>query len=252
MTSSPPPSSSRPTSRAPRALAAAAVAGALVVAGVVAAGPDVPAPPPGAGAVTGKVVVSRDGKKVTDYREVVVYIKDAADPPGAPRPEALIRQKHQTFTPRLTVVPAGTTIRFPNDDRVEHNVFSPYTGPEYFDLGRYKSGAGKAQTFSVAGEVDIFCDIHPQMAAKVKVVPSSHFAGPGGKATVAADGTYRIEGVPAGRHRVVAWLPDSTEVQTRVVVPAGAAVAAADLNLQQGKPAATHTRRDGSSYPAYP
>ncbi|HUQ07603.1 MAG TPA: carboxypeptidase regulatory-like domain-containing protein [Kofleriaceae bacterium] len=232
---------------------AVVVAAALV--GVVLAqpAPPQPAPPPPrpVGSVTGKVVVYRDGKKLEtfNYSDVVVYIKDARDAPGAPRPKPQIRQKNQTYSPRLTVVPVGTTIRFPNDDRVDHNVFSPLTGKDYFDLGRYRAGAGRSRTFDVAGEIDIYCDIHWQMAAKVKIVPSSLYAGPGGRTAVAADGTYRIDNVPPGRQQVVAWLPDSPEVQTRITVTADRSAAAKDLNLHQGTPAARHKRLDGTSYP---
>ncbi len=251
MTSSPPRSSSRRTDRIRRTVtvALAAVTAAALV-GVVLAQPAAsPPPPPPTGTVTGKVVMFRDGRKVTDYGDVVVYIKDVKDPAGAPRSKPQIRQRNQTYSPYLTVVPVGTTIRFPNDDRVDHNVFSPLTGKDYFDLGRYRAGAGKSRTFDVVGEIDVYCDIHWQMTAKVKVLPSSLYAGPGGRTTVAADGTYRIDGVPVGRRQIVAWFPDSAEVQTRVTVVADRSVAAKDLNLHQGTPASSHKRLDGTSYP---
>jgi plastocyanin len=203
--------------------------------------------------VTGKVTIRRDGKEVTDFSNVVVYVKGVEDPEGTPRPKRTIRQRNQQYTPRLTVVPVGTTISFPNDDRgVVHNVFSPRTGPFSFDLGRYESGPGRKETFDVPGEIDIFCDIHPDMEAKVMVVPSSLYAGPGGATRVEADGSYRIEGVPAGRRRIVAWMPDSDEVTTRVNVTADEMAAANDLNLRQGAPPGRHKRKDGTSYPTYP
>lgn len=192
--------------------------------------------------VTGKVSV----RGTTDYSKVVVYIDGVKDPKGTKRKRASIVQKKEQFRPGLIVVPVGTTIAFPNKDRgVVHNVFSPYTGPFGFDLDRYEAGSGKKQKFDTVGEIDIFCDIHPNMNAKVKVVPSSRFA------RVASDGSYRIENVPPGKRKVVAWLPDSKEVSTKVEVTAGAETAAADLHLTPGK-AKPHQRKDGSSYPDYP
>ncbi len=196
----------------------------------------------GTGVITGKVTV----RGVKDYAKVVVYVDGVKDPKGTKRKRRSIVQKKERFKPDLVVVPVGTTIAFPNKDRgVVHNVFSPYTGPFGFDLDRYEAGSGKTQEFDTVGEIDIFCDIHPNMAAKVKVVPSSLFA------RVNSDGTYRIEGVPAGKRKIVAWMPDSKEVSTKVEVVSGDAVSAADLNLTKGK-AKPHTRKDGTSYPDYP
>ncbi len=51
------------------------------------------------------------------------------------------------------------------------------------------------------GVVDIFCNIHQRMSAHVLVVPSKLYT------RVRPDGSFRIEGVPAGRASVVAWSP---------------------------------------------
>ena len=67
---------------------------------------------------------------------------------------------------------SAPSVSFPNDDKDEHNVFSPTDPP--FDLGRYRTDKkGKAHRFEDADEFDIFCDIHREMWAKVKVVDSA-------------------------------------------------------------------------------
>jgi len=196
----------------------------------------------GTGVIVGKVTV----RGLKDYTKVVVYVDGVKDPAGTKRKKRSIVQKKEQFRPSLVVVPVDTTIAFPNKDRgVVHNVFSPGTGPFGFDLDRYEAGPGKKLVFDTVGEIDIFCDIHPNMAAKVKVVPSSLFV------RVSSDGTYRLEGVPPGKRKVVAWVPDSKEVSTTVEVVSGDEVSAANLNLTKGK-AKSHLNKTGTSYPDYP
>ena len=88
------------------------------------------------------------------------------------------------------MVQRGTSIAFPNKDNIYHNVFSLSSGNS-FDLGLYNSGGeAKTHTFTEPGSVDVYCNIHPQMAASVLVVPNRHFA------KVKPDGTFEIAGVP--------------------------------------------------------
>lgn len=49
-------------------------------------------------------------------------------------------QRNLQFLPQVLAVRVGTTVRFPNEDRVFHNVFSFRDGKK-FDLGLYPVGA---------------------------------------------------------------------------------------------------------------
>ena len=60
----------------------------------------------------------------------------------------------------------GTTVDFPNNDRVFHNVFSFRDGKR-FDLGMYPIGTLRRVTFDKPGLSRLFCNIHPNMAAYV-------------------------------------------------------------------------------------
>ena len=126
------------------------------------------------------------------------------------------------------MVETGTTVEFPNDDRIFHNVFSLSQAAK-FDLGLYKSGASKRVTFGAPGVVDVYCNIHPDMAATIKVVDSHHFA------VTDADGRFRIEGVPAGTHRYVAWLRQGDEVRGAGDRTAGRARAASPWRSSAGR-----------------
>jgi len=68
--------------------------------------------------------------------------------------------------------------------------------------------------------VRVFCDIHSHMSAFILVFAHRYFA------TTDESGAYRIEGVPAGPYRLVAW-NDGQEREVRAVeVPAGGTVEA--------------------------
>ncbi len=100
--------------------------------------------------------------------------RPAAPRRGTPR-EVVLDQRNLSFTPHVLAVQVGTTVKFPNDDRVFHNVFSFHDGHK-FDLGLYPVGAVKQVPFDRPGLSRIFCNIHPKMAAYVMVVDTPYFA----------------------------------------------------------------------------
>ena len=82
--------------------------------------------------VTGKVEVrTAPGTKPAP---TIVYA-EPVDKPAPVRPlTARLSQKDKTFAPAILAVPVGSTIEFPNDDPIFHNVFS-LSAPAPFDLG---------------------------------------------------------------------------------------------------------------------
>ena len=205
---------------------------------------------PQKGSISGKVIAVKDGKPVAQP-DVYVYLqpvgkKKKGDAPG----KGVRKEIHQkaangtkVFDPSVVVIPVGAEVAFPNDDREEHNVFSPTDPP--FDLGRYNTDKkGKAHTFEDADEFDIYCDIHPMMLAKVKVVDSAYIV-------KVADGQFTFPNVAAGTYKVIAWTPDSAEVKSSKVVVTSSAVTLADaLHLQITARSGCHDRKDGTPYDA--
>src|SRR5438477_15586 len=82
-------------------------------------------------------------------------------------------QKNKMFVPHVLAVPAGSTIAFPNEDLIFHNVFSQ-SRPNPFDLGLYRAGSSQDRTFKTPAVYRVFCNIHPQMSAIILVVAASH------------------------------------------------------------------------------
>jgi plastocyanin len=129
-----------------------------------------------------------------------------------------LAQKDQSFVPRVLAVASGGTVDFPNFDPIYHNVFS-VSPVKRFDLGKYPRGQSKRVKFSQPGVVNVYCDIHSDMAAFIVVVPNRFYTQPD------ADGGYALPDLPAGRYTVRVWHPDHPEARHEVVVSDGASTA---------------------------
>jgi plastocyanin len=134
---------------------------------------------------------------INEYSELVVFLE--GDLSGADKPvRAELRQQSRQFEPRVLVVPAGSTVSFPNADPVFHNVFS-LSSAKKFDLGYYPAGQSRTLKFDAPGVVQVYCHLHPNMYAAIVVVPNRWYARPG------EDGTFSLHDVPPGDYWLVAW-----------------------------------------------
>ena len=79
--------------------------------------------------------------------------------------------------PDLVVVPVGSTVSFPNMDPIFHNIYS-LSKPRTFDLGSYDKGETRKVMFPKPGIVDVYCHLHPNMAATIVVTPNRWYARP--------------------------------------------------------------------------
>ncbi|MEZ5318773.1 MAG: carboxypeptidase regulatory-like domain-containing protein [Vicinamibacterales bacterium] len=168
-----------------------------------------------AGAYPGRTVVIPAASAPAEVTNVVVFLK--SPPPGGPPPapgHAEVRQTDETFVPHLVAVTAGSTVDFPNDDLIFHNVFS-LSPAATFDLGRYPRGETRARVFVEPGVVKVFCHLHSHMSAIVRVFDHPWFAVPD------AEGRFSLEGLPPGRHVITAWHERAGEVSRDVLVEDG-------------------------------
>lgn len=139
---------------------------------------------------------------------------------AAPKVRPQMAQKGQNFVPRVVAVTAGQAVDFPNFDPIFHNAFS-VSPIKRFDLGKYPRGQSRKVIFSKSGVVQVFCDIHANMAGFVRVVPSRAVAMPDGY------GEFAIEGVPPGTYTLRVWHPDFPQMERKIQVPEGG-----DLEVQ--------------------
>jgi plastocyanin len=150
----------------------------------------------------------------------VVWLDAASPTPSPGTSRAVLEQRNLEFYPAVLAVRVGTVVKFPNDDRVFHNVFSFHDGKK-FDLGLYPVGTVKYVTFDHPGLSRIFCNIHPNMAAYVVAVATPYFS------VSDQDGRFVIPDVPAGTYTYHAWRPGRTDLTGTVQVDSGTS-----LNLE--------------------
>ncbi len=148
------------------------------------------------GTITGKVKCSR----VRHSGDTVVYIEKVGDNKyDAPTEHGIVDQMNLVFIPHVIAVQKGTTIDFPNNDEVRHNVFSPPDCCNKFNLGTYAVGASKPVIFNDSCEVPLLCNVHAEMSAFVVVLDNPYFG------VTAKDGSFAINNVPPGTYKLKTW-----------------------------------------------
>lgn len=190
---------------------------------------------PGSGAVPPAAPSAREAA-AAELHNVVIYIDgDSAQLASAARPEnrrrASIAQRDEHFVPHVLPVVQGSTVEFPNEDDVYHNVFSlsAAAGPNGFDLGRYPKGSSRSITFTRPGTVHVACHIHSDMSAIVLVLSNPFFASPDD------DHHFVIDDVPEGDYALVGWHERIKPITRRVHVSAGqTTIADFNIPLPQG------------------
>ena len=156
-----------------------------------------------------------------------------ADPAAIPFPRSSARQVDivqiaRQFEPFVTAVRTGTSVRFPNNDRVQHHVYS-LSPARKFELPLYQPGKAESIVFDRPGVVAVGCNIHDWMSAYVVVVESPWFA------VTSADGGAKIAGTPPGRYRAEIWHPRLAANDSReVAISDAAAPLAVELALKPG------------------
>jgi plastocyanin len=204
-------------------------------------------PPPFAGAqgaVSGRVSIQeKPGGSTTDIGNTVIYLAPKSGTARIAETKAQMTLDGRQFSPRVRVVPVGSSVEYPNHDPFKHNVFSTAAGAA-FDLGEYGSGTTKSTQFKKPGAYPIYCNIHEKMTAYVVVVSTPYFA------QAAADGRWSIGKVPAGKYEMHVWHERAAEIVKEVDIPA-AGLADADQKLDAtGYKQLAHKDKFGKDYAA--
>jgi plastocyanin len=199
-----------------------------------------------AAVVTGKVMfANKRGRPVAN--ETLVWLDLAPGARVAKRPASAftVTTRGKTILPHVVAVPAGSTISFPNEDPIAHNLFSLTQG-NTFDLGLYRKGPGKSQKFETPGVVNVYCNVHPNMSAVVHVMSTPYYG------FADANGNYSFD-VPPGKYVVNAWNEQAGSVAAPIEVRNDAAPQGLPLLTIDGRnfrATTAHTNKHGQPYRA--
>lgn len=136
-------------------------------------------------------------------------------PPGSKSPPPatfIVDQVGQTFTPDLTVIAVGSTVTFPNSDKVSHQVYS-FSPTKRFQLPLYRGTPYAPITFANAGTITLGCNIHDEMIAYLVVTDAGWFG------RTAQDGSWSSADLPAGDYRIEVWHPRMREATAMLERP---------------------------------
>lgn len=195
--------------------------------------------PAAAGNISGTVQV----KGLRSPANVLVYLtKTPSISMDSANARFVMDQQNLTFMPHILPIPVGATILFPNNDQVDHNVFS-LSRTKTFNLGSYKPGESKTVLFDKPGIVELRCDVHAEMAAYIMVMKNPYFA------VTDADGRFEIPDtkylkkhgitgltdIPAGKYTIKTRHEKLKTKKQTVIVPQDGTISI-QLELRRGTP----------------
>ena len=160
---------------------------------------------------------------------VMVYPKTGTNKPMRFGP-SVMAQRDLAFAPGTLIAAKGSSVSFPNFDRVRHSVYS-FSKAARFEINLYGKDQSRSQKFPIAGSVALGCNIHDNMRGYIKVVDTP-FA-----AKTDRNGVVNFKGLTAGAATVKVWHPQAraagNEVAFNTSLTAGGNERRYELNVRQ-------------------
>jgi plastocyanin len=155
-----------------------------------------------------------------ELQNVVVSIKPAdgqklkGDVPAKP---AVLDQKGCVYHPHVIAVMVGQSVEVKSSDPFLHNVHALSVDNAGFNFGQPAPSVKKIDPFQTVETFKVKCDIHPWMAAWIRVLDNPFFA------VTDEDGKYSIDtaGLPDGDYTLIFWQEKYGEKEQKVTVKEG-------------------------------
>jgi plastocyanin len=200
-----------------------------------------------AAGVGGKITfVTKRGQNPI-INETLVWLEPVAGGKAAPKRAAAsfnMTTRGKALLPHVLAIPVGSTVVFPNEDPISHNLFS-LSSASSFDLGLYRTGAGKSHAFATPGIVNVYCNVHPSMSAVIQVMSTPYYG------FADAGGNFALADVTPGKYEIVAWNEQGGVAHggTLSVPATGLANLALTIDSRNFR-VAGHTNKEGKPYEA--
>ena len=175
-------------------------------------------------AVSAQNVVVNDNGTV---KYAFVYVKEGLGDRTFPTPTepVVFDQTGCMYKPHVFGVQTGQPIKILNSDPLLHNIHALPEENRPFNFGMPNQGDERTQEFRTEEiMVKIKCDVHPWMGAWAGVLDHPYFS------TTGDDGTFSIEGLPAGTYTIEVW-HETLPAQTMEVTVADGEAATADFTF---------------------
>jgi len=194
-------------------------------------------------ALAGKIKGTVKVQGLRTAANVVVYLSKAPQMDVVlSKTNFVMDQRNLEFIPHVLPVLVGSTVQFPNNDEVDHNIFS-MSRTKKFNLGSYKPGDSKAVLFDKPGIVEIRCDVHAEMAAYILVMKNPYFAVTDKKGNfqipdanyLQQAGLEDLEDLATGKYFIKSW-HEKLKMQKKTITISEGGDVTVQLKLKRGVP----------------
>lgn len=193
--------------------------------------------------IAGNIKGALKVKGLRTPENILVYLSKA--PPATEdlsKAKFVMDQRNLEFVPQVLPILVGATVDFPNNDKVDHNVFS-MSRTKKFNLGSYTAGESKSVVFDKPGIVELRCDVHAEMAAYILVMKNPYFAVTDKQGQfeipdsshLEQTGLTGVKDLAPGKYFIKSWHQKLKSRKQAVVVPENGDVTI-QLDLTRGTP----------------
>lgn len=156
--------------------------------------------------------------KDSGVRNAVIWFTDVPETKEARALKQKLDQQSCAFVPHVLAAPLGSTVDVVNSDKALHNVRAQAGDVKLMNYAMPIPGHVVPTRLKKEGIFKVSCDVHPWMKAWLLVLPTQAYA------VTDETGSYKIEGVPSGKHRVKVWHERLGERESEVeIAPGGTA-----------------------------
>ena len=151
--------------------------------------------------ITGEELNVAEGSR--GIEGVIVSLEGIAKGKSMPKKDVIvIENRGCRFIPYVTATIVGSTLQVLNTDPILHTTHARLEsryGRTIWNIVQQAGAQGITKSLSMAGLVDIRCDLHPNMRSYVQVFDHPYFT------ITDAEGFFEFKSVPAGTYQLTAW-----------------------------------------------